>query len=110
MSSLPNYLALLAAIMFTVGSHILLKKGSTSTKGSLNAMTVTAVIMFGLVTVLIVYALQMIMLKTVIAMNALTFVLMPVASRVFLGEALTRQGIMSSLLIVLGIIVYLSGG
>ncbi|MBT2989877.1 MAG: EamA family transporter [Candidatus Thiodiazotropha sp. (ex Ctena orbiculata)] len=110
MSNLPNYLALFAAILLTVGSHVLLKIGSTSVKGYLNMITMTAVVMFVLVTILIVYSLQVIMLKTVIAMNALTFVLMPIASWVFLGEELTKQSILASLIIVCGIIIYLSGG
>lgn len=110
MSNLVYYLALLAAIVLTVGSHVLLKKGSISTKGSINLLTLSAVIMFGLVTMLIVFALQVIKLKTVIAVNALTFVLMPIASWFFLDEPLTRRGLLSSLIIVFGIIIYLSGG
>jgi drug/metabolite transporter (DMT)-like permease len=108
MSDLPNYLALLAAILLTVGSHVLLKLGST--KGNLNIITMTAVFMFGLVTVLIVFSLQAIMLKTVVAMNAITFVLMPIASWMFLGERLTKRGLLSSLIIVFGIAIFLYGG
>ncbi|MES9827254.1 MAG: EamA family transporter [Candidatus Thiodiazotropha sp.] len=110
MSDFSNHLALFAAVLLTVGSHVLLKIGSTSTKGYLNMTTMTAVMMFSLVTVLIVYSLQAIMLKTVIAMSALTFVLVPIASWIFLREELTKQGILASIIIVLGIIIYLSGG
>ena len=62
------------------------------------------------VTVLVVFALQAILLKTVIALNALTFVTMPLAAKMFLGEDFTKRGIIASIVIVVGIVVFLSGG
>ena len=59
---------------------------------------------------LMVFALQAIYLKTVIALNALTFVAMPLAAKMFLGEELTKRGIIASIVIVTGIVIFLSGG
>ncbi|GAG31033.1 unnamed protein product, partial [marine sediment metagenome] len=61
-------------------------------------------------TVLVVFALQAIFLKTVIALNALTFVAMPFAAKLFLGEDFTRRGIFASVVIVVGIVIFFSGG
>jgi len=110
MSNFSNYAALVMAILMTIGSQILLKIGASNPRGSFNIFTLFGLAMFGLVTVLMVYALQAIFLKTVIALNALTFVGMPLAARVFLGEKLTRQGLIASLVIVVGIAIFLSGG
>jgi len=110
MTNLLNYAALILAILMTVGSQILLKIGASKSSGSLNIITLTGLAMFGLVTILIVFALQAIFLKTVIALNALTFVAMPLAAKIFLGEELTQRGIIASVIIIIGILVFLSGG
>ena len=110
MSNLLNYAALIVAILMTVGSQILLKIGASKPKGSLNIITLIGLAMFGIVTVLMVFALQAIFLKTVIALNALTFVAMPLAAKLLLGEEITTRGTIASLVIVVGIIVFLSGG
>lgn len=110
MTSLLHYTALMAAILMTVAAQILLKIGAGSVKGSLNVITLAGLTMFGLVTVLIVFALQAISLKNVISLSALTFVAMPLAARIFLGQNLTRRGVLGSVVIVIGIIVFLAGG
>lgn len=110
MTGLLSYVALCMAIVMTVGSQVLLKIGAGRPNGWLNAYTFTGVAMFGVVTVLIVIAMQAIFLKTVIAANSLTFVLMPLAANVFLGEKLTKRSIVASLIIVTGVIVFVSGG
>lgn len=110
MSHLSNYAALVIAILMTIGSQILLKIGASRSGGSLNVHTLSGMAMFGLVTVLIVYALQVVDLKTVIGLNALTFIGVPLAAKAFLGEELTRRGIMASLIIAIGILVFFSAG
>jgi len=110
MSNFLNYAALILAILMTVGSQILLKIGASKPSGSMNVITLTGLAMFGVVTVLVVFALQAILLKTVIALNALTFVTMPLAAKMFLGEDFTKRGIIASIVIVVGIVVFLSGG
>lgn len=110
MSNLLNYIALIAAILMTVGSQIILKYGASKPSGSLNIVTLSGLAMLGLVTVLMVFALQTIRLKTVIALSALTFVAMPLAAKIFLGEEFAPQGIKGPVIIVTGIIIFLSGG
>ncbi len=109
MTNLWHYTALMAAILMTVGSQILLKVGASSAKGSLNFITLAGLAMFGLVTVLVIFAMQALLLKTVLALSALTFVAMPLASRIFLGQTLNRRGMIASLVIVIGIAVFLAG-
>jgi undecaprenyl phosphate-alpha-L-ara4N flippase subunit ArnE len=110
MTNSLHYLALFTAILMTVGSQVTLKIGANRPRGSVNIITLTGLAMLGMVTVLMVFVLQAIFLKTVIALNALTFVAMPLAAKVFLGEEMTRRGIMGSIVIVIGIIVFLYGG
>ena len=94
----------------SVGSQLLLKRGAKNSAKSLNIWTITGLAIFGLVTILMVYALQAIPLKTVIALNALTFVIMPWAAKIFLNEESTKLQMTSSLVIVTGIVVFSCGG
>ena len=105
-----NYIALFVAILMTVGSQLLLKIGASKPGKRLNIPTVSGLIMFGMVTVLMVFALQEILLKTVIALNALSFAAMPMAAKIFLGEEITAKVHVGVATIVLGIAIFLSGG
>jgi len=105
-----HHAALAASILLTVGSQILLKLGTSCKSGRLNGFILAGLVSFGLVTVLIVYALQAVEMKTLIAFNALIYVVMPVAARHLLRENVSARQLAGSLLILLGILVFLTGG
>ena len=66
--------------------------------------------MLGLVSILMVVALQGLPLKIVMAWSGLTFVLVPLAARLFLKERLTRQTVLASIMILVGIAVFSAAG
>ena len=110
MSINPHYLALAASILLTVLSQLLLKIGAGRERGAVNLITLISLACFGLVTILIVYALQAIELKTLIAFNALVFVAMPLSAKYFLKETITTRQFVGSLVILAGILAFLSAG
>lgn len=107
---LPHTTSMLLGIVLTASAQILLKRGAVagaSLLGSLlNPFTLFGYAVFGLVTILAVYAMQAIELKIVTAWTGLTYLLVIVAARLLLQERLTRARIFGSLLIVSGIIVF----
>jgi drug/metabolite transporter (DMT)-like permease len=105
-----HYVALAASIVLTVVSQILLKIGSVKSTGGVNALMLMGLAAFGLVTVMIVYALQTIELKTLIALSALTYIATPYAARIVLREILTVRQIIGTSFITIGIIIFLLGG
>lgn len=110
MLSILNYIALFFAILMTVGSQLLLKIGSSKPSNSLNVTTLAGLLMLGVVTVLMVFALQEILLKVAVALNALSFAVMPLAAKIFLGEKITTKLYVGVAIIIMGIAIFLSGG
>jgi drug/metabolite transporter (DMT)-like permease len=110
MSEVFHWVALALAILMTAISQVLLKIGACRDGGSLNLITFTGLGMFGLVTILIVFSLQGISLKMVMALNSLTFIATPLAALIFLGEQPKRMDFWSGGLIILGILIFSLGG
>jgi drug/metabolite transporter (DMT)-like permease len=102
--------ALAAGIALTACAHLLLKSGASSRRRWLDSLThwrtVAGFFLFALVTVLNVYALQEIELRTLVAWSAATYVLVVLASRVALRESLDAGKMVGSLLIAGGIILF----
>jgi drug/metabolite transporter (DMT)-like permease len=55
---------------------------------------------------LVVYALQRNSLGTVTAVESLTYVLTPIAARLFGGEPITARGLLGAAFIVVGIVIF----
>ncbi len=105
-----HYLAMTAGILLTGFAQVLLKRGAMGNGSWLqnffNWRTLTGYGIFGFVTVLNLYALQAIDLKTMSAWAASTYVWVIVLSWKFLKEKIDGRAALGCVLIVLGIIVF----
>lgn len=104
------YLAMSAGILLTGFAQVLMKRGaaseSTWLQNFLNWRTLTGYGIFGFVTVLNLYALQSLELKTVSAWAACTYVWVIVLSWKLLQEKIDGRTALGCVLIVLGIIIF----
>jgi len=108
------FTALSIGIFLSAFSQVLLKSGArhkaTWLASFLNMHTVIGYSLFVLVTVLNVYAMQTIPLKTVTAWVSLTYVLTLLMSRYLLKETLNGRMLIGAGMIVAGIVLFSSHG
>jgi drug/metabolite transporter (DMT)-like permease len=102
--------ALFGSIVLTVAAQILLKAGAVTSSRRGIFLTAAGLATFGLVTVMIVYALQTIPLKTLISFTALTYVATPISASIFLKEPITLRQLSGAAIIVVGVLVFQLGG
>lgn len=100
------WMALALALSLTVIAQVVLKIGAGRNGSAVNFVTASGLAMFGVVTVLSVYALQGLELKTVIAWNSMTFVAIPLAAYFFLDERLSKRHLMGASIICTGVAVF----
>jgi len=104
------YIFVFLSIFFTGISQILLKIGAGNGRSMLhtylNAPTVTGYFLFLVVTICSIYALQVVELKSLYALSSLNYVAVLVLSSAVLKEKLSRNKLLSILLIVSGLIVF----
>jgi drug/metabolite transporter (DMT)-like permease len=109
----PEVAALGAGIALTVAAQLLLRsgasRGASFLSSFLNPRTTVGYGLFLLTTVLNVFAMRVIDLKTVTAWTALTYVLTPAAAAWVLGEQPSRRTIAGSALVALGILLFSFG-
>lgn len=109
-----HWLALAGGIVLTSVSQVLLKlgagSGSSFARAFLNPRTVTGYAMFMGVSLLNIFAMKAIPLRTVTAAVSLTYVLTMGMGRWFLGEVVTRRMVLGLSLIVTGIFVFSLAG
>ncbi len=102
--------ALAASIAITPLSQVLLRFGAKDSKTTLGAVlnfkTVLGYGMFGVVVLLIIFAMQTIPLRTVTAWDSLAYVLTPLAARLLLKDPLTAKTFLGAVVIMLGILVF----
>ena len=105
-----HYAALAGSIVLTVCAQLLLKRGvsnNTSILSSfLNPWTIIGWGLFFIVTILSVYAMQEIELKTVTAWASTSYLLVVILALFIYKERLTSGKIIGCLLIVIGIITF----
>lgn len=105
-----HWVALLSGIVTTAFSQIILKKGvireSSFLLSFINVRTFIGYILLGTVTVLNVYAMQKIQLKTATAWIGISFALVPIFSRVILKEHMDLRKAIGCMLVFLGIAVF----
>lgn len=98
------------AIILTAGSQVLIRsgaKGRTSvTTSFFHPLTMSGYFSFVIVVVLMNYALQQLLMSTVIAWNSLTYIATPLAGWFILKDKLTLRMFIGALLIVVGIIIF----
>jgi len=102
--------ALACAILLTAFSQVLLRSGAARGgrwwHGFLNLATAAGYALFVVDTLLMVLALQGLPLKTVVAWNALTFLLTPAAGAVLLREKLNARVLTAGGMIMVGILIF----
>ena len=102
--------ALLACIVLTAAAQMLLKIGAdpkrTFIANLLHAATITGYGIFLVVTVLTVYVMQAIEMKTVTAWVGLTYILVTAGALLFLKEKVTLKKVVGPFLIVFGFFVF----
>ena len=107
-----SYFFVLFAIIFTGFSQILLKTGSNDKKTNhfldsyLNLPTISAYLLYGIVTILYIYALVDIPLKTVYALGALNYLIILFFSSLILKEPITKEKVISTLFITMGVLIF----
>lgn len=108
--TLLHTLALFACVILTACAQILLKIGASKEgrwiSGYLNYSTFAGYTVFAVVTVLGVYAMQVIELKIATAWTGATYALVAIAAAVILKERLSKRRIFGPVLIVTGIIFF----
>jgi len=105
----PHALAVAFAVLGTTVAQLLLRAGSrhNHTLGALfNPVTLLGYLVLFCVTILMVYALHGVYMRTLVIWNSSTYVLIPVASSLLFGERLTGRKVVGATLIVLGILLY----
>jgi small multidrug resistance pump len=104
------YVFVFLSILLTGISQILLKigagNGTSILRTYLNVPTISGYISFMAVTIFSVYALQAVQLKTFYALASLNYVIVLALSSVILKEKLSRNKLLSILLIVTGLVVF----
>ena len=102
--------ALASAIVITAISQVFLKSGAINKtsfiKSFLNWKTIIGYGFFGIVTILSVYAMQRIELKTMTAWIGTTYILVVLFSRLFLKEKIDLFKIAGCVLIVFGVLIF----
>jgi drug/metabolite transporter (DMT)-like permease len=81
-------------------------KGHKGIKIYLNAPVLTSNTIFLGATLLSIYLMRYLMLTTVALLNALTYVFIPVLSKIFIKEKITKKMLTGIALIISGIIIY----
>ncbi|MFT5438700.1 MAG: multidrug transporter EmrE-like cation transporter [Alphaproteobacteria bacterium] len=110
MTATASWYALFVAITLTAVAQVLLKAGSRPDSPAGFPLKLLGLGTLGIVTILMVLAMQGLPLRTVTAWTGLTFVLVPLAARLFLKERLSRRTMLASVVIVIGIVLFSSGG
>ncbi len=87
--------ALFSSIVLTIVSQILLRAGSRQTKGFFglfaNSFVITGYALFPVVVLLVIFAMQGIPLKTIIAWISSTFFLVPLAGKILVKDPFTKK-------------------
>jgi multidrug transporter EmrE-like cation transporter len=108
-----DWLALYMGIVLTVCAQLMLRKGARlaeSYRGSLmHPLTVLGYSFFLVTTLLNVFALRTIELKSLTAWASLTYALTPIGARIFLAESLPARSVLGALLVSTGLLIFSHG-
>ena len=105
-----SFVYLIAIIIFTGCSQILLKIGANKARDVfrlfINPYTFIAYVLYLLVTILTVYALRTTALNMFYAITSAKFIIVVILSRVVIGENLNKRKVVAVILIVIGVIIF----
>lgn len=105
-----NEIALLSAILLTSFSQLLLRIGARHKKKKeilINKATISGYLLFLIVVLLTIFAMQKIELKTAMAWSASTYILTPTISYILIKETLNIRMIFGSAIIVIGLLIFI---
>lgn len=115
MDQLANSLheaALAAAITLTIVSQVLIRMGARHRERILsvflNPWTIGGYSLFGVVVLLMVFAMQEITLRSAMAWTSLSYTVTPLAAKLLLKDHLNVRMAIGSLVVVLGVMVFFS--
>jgi len=105
-----NEIALGLSIILTALAQSLLRLGARDKKriiaSFLNIKTISGYLIFFIVVFLMIYSMQKIPLRTVVAWNSITYVITPLAARLFANDPYSKRMALGSFVIVIGIIIF----
>jgi drug/metabolite transporter (DMT)-like permease len=102
--------ALLGSVLLTAVSQAMMRIGARGRKRALhsflNPVTIAANVCFGIVMLMMIYAMQAIPFRTVMAVSSLVYITTPLAARVLAKEPLTLRMMLGALTITCGIVIF----
>jgi len=106
-----HWIALGAAIILTSISQVLLRSGAKGKAGLNSPSLLNTRILFGymiflVVALLMIYAMQEVSLRAASAMNSITFILVPIMAHKFVKDPMNPRIMLGSLTILIGVVVF----
>ena len=106
----PHDAALLGSILLTAVSQAMMRIGARGRRRALhsflNPWTLTGNACFGIVMLMMIYAMQAIPFRSVMAVNSLVYIATPLAARMIAKDPLTWRMMLRSLTITAGMVVF----
>lgn len=103
-------IALAAAIVLTAVSQVMLRAGAKGKTGLMAAIldpkTLSGYVLFLVVIILAIFAMQKIPLRTVSAFNGITYILVPLMAHWVVKDPLNARMLIGSAMILFGIIIF----
>ncbi|NQU06713.1 MAG: hypothetical protein HQ568_11515 [Calditrichaeota bacterium] len=105
-----NEIALGLSIILTAFAQSLLRLGARDKKrivaSFLNIQTISGYLIFFIVVILMIYSMQKIPMRTVVAWNSITYILTPMVGRWLTGDPFTSRMAFGSVIIAVGMVVF----
>ena len=102
--------ALLGSVVLTAVSQGMMRLGARGRRRALhsflNPWTLTGNACFGIVMLMMIYAMQTIPFRTVMAISSLVYIATPLAARMIAKDPLTLRMMLGSLIITAGMVVF----
>jgi drug/metabolite transporter (DMT)-like permease len=102
--------ALLGSVLLTAVSQAMMRIGARGRARALhsflNPWTLTGNACFGIVMLMMIYAMQTIPFRSVMAVNSLVYIATPLAARLIAKDPLTLRMMLGSLVITAGIVIF----
>jgi drug/metabolite transporter (DMT)-like permease len=102
--------ALFASILLTAVSQAMMRIGARGRKRALhsflNPWTIAGNVCFGVVTLLMIYAMQTIPFRSVLAVSSLVYITTPLAACLIAKDPLTVRMMLGALTITIGIVIF----
>lgn len=109
-SAYVHEISLAGAILLTAFSQVLIRLGAKdqikALNSFLNVKTIAGYVLYVVVILMIIFAMQKITMRETMAWNSITYVITPIAARFFIKDRLTSRMLMGAALIAIGIVIF----